>query len=309
MVPYPQTVAPLKLRPVQATHRLVGRVILGAAIFLVIGAAGVVVGPRVVERLTPSSTDSQSESSTSVLGATTTTNDVRGAIGQFVVGPEDLPRTLAAYRRDDADAGVATRPLGDAKTIAGYRATYVGLEPLDVFTSSAGLFATAERGAQAYAMLVAPAALKTLTGQAVSVVAAVEAGEAGVVFRANDEVETATRRFGGAVVMVDRVIHLVFGFFPAVVTNQDLVALVTGSVTRYAEEAGVRAPGADARRDADRDGLTHALEAALGTDPDRSDSDADGYDDGTEVQGGYDALGEGRAPSTNGLFEIPGLTE
>lgn len=309
MVPYPQTVTPLKLRPVQATHRLVGRVILGAAIFLVIGAAGVVVGPRVAERLTPSSTDSQTESSTSVLGATTPTNDVRGAIGQFVVSPEDLPRTLAAYRRDDADVGVATRPLGDAKTIAGYRATYVGPEPLDVFTSSAGLFATAERSAHAYATLTTPASLKTLTGQAVSVVAAVNAGDAGIVFRATDEADAAARRFGGAVVIIDRAMHFVFGFVPADATDQDLAALVAGSVARYADEAGTRAPGADQRRDGDSDGLTNALEAILGTDPSARDSDRDGYDDALEVSGGYDALGEGRAPSTNGLFEIPGLTE
>ena len=39
---------------------------------------------------------------------------------------------------------------------------------------------------------------------------------------------------------------------------------------------------ADLRRDRDHDGLTDRLERAIGTDPDRSDTDGDGMDDAWE---------------------------
>ena len=44
--------------------------------------------------------------------------------------------------------------------------------------------------------------------------------------------------------------------------------------------------------DDDGDGLTNAVEATLGTDPDNADSDGDGYDDGAEVQDGTNPLYE-----------------
>ncbi|MFH1631677.1 MAG: hypothetical protein ABIA47_01455, partial [bacterium] len=42
--------------------------------------------------------------------------------------------------------------------------------------------------------------------------------------------------------------------------------------------------------DPDRDGLSSWEEFELGTDPANADTDGDGYDDGTEVAGGYDPL-------------------
>ena len=47
----------------------------------------------------------------------------------------------------------------------------------------------------------------------------------------------------------------------------------------------------DRDADADTDGLPDHIEEILGTDPDESDSDNDGYDDLTEIEGGYDPLG------------------
>ena len=48
--------------------------------------------------------------------------------------------------------------------------------------------------------------------------------------------------------------------------------------------------------DSDGDGLCNKLEEGLGTDPNNSDSDGDGHDDGTEVSSNFDPL------STNKLF-------
>lgn len=42
--------------------------------------------------------------------------------------------------------------------------------------------------------------------------------------------------------------------------------------------------------DADQDGLTDEEESVYGTDPNNSDTDGDGYSDGTEVSSGYDPL-------------------
>lgn len=46
--------------------------------------------------------------------------------------------------------------------------------------------------------------------------------------------------------------------------------------------------------DADRDGLVWEDEREIGTDPNKADTDGDGYVDGEEVQGGFNPLGEGR---------------
>jgi uncharacterized secreted protein with C-terminal beta-propeller domain len=46
--------------------------------------------------------------------------------------------------------------------------------------------------------------------------------------------------------------------------------------------------------DTDQDGLADALENSLGTDINKADSDSDGFDDKTELAGGYNPLGTGR---------------
>lgn len=62
------------------------------------------------------------------------------------------------------------------------------------------------------------------------------------------------------------------------------------------------------QRDGDRDGLTDAEEAELGTDPAKADTDGDGYSDGTEVEEGTNPLdpashpGEVRPPQPESVF-------
>ncbi|MDO8668572.1 MAG: hypothetical protein Q7K35_05840 [bacterium] len=48
--------------------------------------------------------------------------------------------------------------------------------------------------------------------------------------------------------------------------------------------------------DSDEDGLNDNLEDALGTDKNKTDTDADGYDDKTELTNGYNPLGSGKQP-------------
>lgn len=58
----------------------------------------------------------------------------------------------------------------------------------------------------------------------------------------------------------------------------------------------VLTPDGAAALDADHDGLTNTLERVYGSDPARSDTDGDGYDDGAEVENGYSPIGTGRLP-------------
>lgn len=55
------------------------------------------------------------------------------------------------------------------------------------------------------------------------------------------------------------------------------------------EAAAIEAENADD----DADGLTAKQEAEYGTDPAKADSDGDGYNDGAEVTGGYNPIGDG----------------
>lgn len=65
------------------------------------------------------------------------------------------------------------------------------------------------------------------------------------------------------------------------ITNADLEKIPVGIEDRF--ECA----------DNDGDGLCNKLEEGLGTDPNDSDSDDDGHDDGTEVKGNYNPLGSG----------------
>ena len=48
--------------------------------------------------------------------------------------------------------------------------------------------------------------------------------------------------------------------------------------------------GYNIAEDSDHDGLTNAEEKIYGTEPNKSDTDGDGYSDGVEVRGGYNPL-------------------
>ena len=48
--------------------------------------------------------------------------------------------------------------------------------------------------------------------------------------------------------------------------------------------------------DDDGDGLTNSFEDAIGTDPQSTDTDQDGYDDKTEVRNNYNPIGNGKIP-------------
>ena len=58
------------------------------------------------------------------------------------------------------------------------------------------------------------------------------------------------------------------------------------------------------RLDSDNDGLTDALEVALGTDLKNPDTDGDGFSDGAEVFTGYDPLAAGKARETDKRAEV-----
>ncbi len=73
-----------------------------------------------------------------------------------------------------------------------------------------------------------------------------------------------------------------------------------GPNTATENVVSLEAPGAkpgDVAVDTDRDGLTDAAErTTYHTDPMKRDTDGDGYDDGTEVRGGYNPNGSGTLP-------------
>ncbi|PLX25059.1 hypothetical protein C0580_03385 [Candidatus Parcubacteria bacterium] len=74
------------------------------------------------------------------------------------------------------------------------------------------------------------------------------------------------------------------------ITNADLEKIPVGIEDRF--ECA----------DTDGDGLCNKLEEGLGTDPNDSDSDDDGYDDGTEVKGNYNPLGSGTMQYSNTMI-------
>jgi hypothetical protein len=55
--------------------------------------------------------------------------------------------------------------------------------------------------------------------------------------------------------------------------------------------------------DNDGDGLSNDMEKRLGTDPDKADTDGDGYNDKEEIANGYNPLGEGKAETKSSPIE------
>ena len=74
------------------------------------------------------------------------------------------------------------------------------------------------------------------------------------------------------------------------ITNADLKKIPIGIEKRFS------------CADSDEDGLCDKLEAGLGTDPNKKDSDGDGHDDGTEVQNNYDPLSIQKLSYNNNLI-------
>ncbi|MFA6392312.1 MAG: hypothetical protein WCW66_06260 [Patescibacteria group bacterium] len=73
--------------------------------------------------------------------------------------------------------------------------------------------------------------------------------------------------------------------------NQPMEITAPESAMTITEVVGMFAP-----KDTDEDGLVDADEANYGTDINNPDSDGDSYLDGSEVDGGYNPLGEGKLP-------------
>lgn len=65
------------------------------------------------------------------------------------------------------------------------------------------------------------------------------------------------------------------------------------------------ATASDDAADTDGDTLTNAEEALYGTDPQKDDTDGDGYKDGDEVRNGYNPLGSGKLDTDNDGFPDP----
>ncbi len=74
------------------------------------------------------------------------------------------------------------------------------------------------------------------------------------------------------------------------ITNADLKKIPIGIEKRFS------------CADSDEDGLCDKLEAGLGTDPNKKDSDGDGHEDGTEVQNNYDPLSAQKLLYNNSLI-------
>lgn len=71
----------------------------------------------------------------------------------------------------------------------------------------------------------------------------------------------------------------IYGYNPSGAIDWDVVRAIAYS-------------GATRQPDADKDLLSDAYEAILGTDPNKFDTDNDGYSDGEEIKNGHNPLGE-----------------
>lgn len=309
-VPFPRHIAkPVKLTQ-RTPHEVVANVLLGGT-FAALAIVGAVVAVRngAIELFrTGRQTVEVSETPTvHVLGASVPEEQFIAALDGLVVAPSDLPVALAAYAMSDEETGATDAPLAGSETVATQQTVFVGVDPLDVFQSRAYLFASEARAARAFVQASALDALGGIVGQDVVSETTIPDGQGGLLFHDAGSREPDTdRRFAGGVVLSGRVVLVVLGFFPAAVSDRQLAALVAAPLKRYEAIIGGQLQGGD--RDTDRDSLTDAAEASLGTDPKAADSDADGYDDLQEVRGGYDPLGPGKLPTADGFFAIPGLT-
>src|SRR5688572_9252647 len=69
---------------------------------------------------------------------------------------------------------------------------------------------------------------------------------------------------------------------PAVTSEQDML-LTLEQQAALSQALDPSAPGPNPNGDSDSDGLSNSREASLGTNPKKSDTDADGLNDGLEV--------------------------
>lgn len=79
----------------------------------------------------------------------------------------------------------------------------------------------------------------------------------------------------------------------------------TATPVESASPVSQPATAADDAADTDGDTLTNAEEALYGTDPQKEDTDGDGYKDGDEVRNGYNPLGSGKLDTDNDGFPDP----
>ncbi len=303
-VPFPKQVYPVQLREPQRHARLAGRIVLGLAILAVLGTGAVTAYRNGAVDLLRQSV-SKTDTAVKVEGtAVVPDGDFTEAVDTLVVQTKDLPAALQGYRVNKNEGGATGDALAGQKTVAGYRAVYEGKDPLDVFSSTVYVFASPERAAQTYVRVTAPGALADLVGQSVSVAGPVALGDAGLYFRESaDSSEPEGRAFGGAVVLEDQAVHVMFGLFPTKLSDNSLQALAGSIIPRYEK---LTSHTAQPRTDGDDDGLSDGLESVLNTDPGQADTDADGFSDLIEIQGGYDPRGIGRQSAGN-LFLIPDI--
>lgn len=79
----------------------------------------------------------------------------------------------------------------------------------------------------------------------------------------------------------------------------------TISLTPTASSTPVTQLSPSPNEDQDQDGLTDALETVYGTDPNKADTDGDGFKDGDEVEKGYNPNGEGKLYIPGPLLTLP----
>lgn len=314
-VPFPTNIQTVKLRRPQEGARLFGNTVLGVTLLATLGAAFLVaVRAGVFENLgrhQPATEVAQSTTQPAVRGERIPDEQLADRLSEFALNQADLPDSLNAYAVSEDETGPTAEPLGQYETLAGYRTVLVGPDPLALVTSTVYAFSTSSRAAQTYIRTSSTDGLRAAVGQPVRVTAPLLGVDAGFVFREQSSVLSTdgpaapTQTFAGALVVHGRLIHLLFGFFPVEVTEDTLLRLARTPVERYESSVSGRLSGKV--KDQDLDGLPDTLEDRFGTDPEREDTDSDGFTDLIELQNGYDPLGEGRQPSSDSLFVIPGL--
>lgn len=305
-VPYPKHIpAPVSLVP-KTRAPIFGNVVLGLTIAAIIGVGVRYVARSGVLENLRSATNKEPALTVSVQGATVPDEQLVVALKDMVLQPFDLPLSLSTYTLNETESGSTAETLGDEPTLGAKQAVFIGSDPLAVFQSTTYLYATASRAARTYVETATPEGLHAAVGQPVHVTMTIDAAQGGIVFREDTlEVPTEGKTFAGALLLNGRIVHLVVGMFPASISDGELSSLATAILPRYMKVV----PGSfkSASNDADSDGLPDTIEGSLGTDPKKSDSDGDGYRDLQEVQNGFDPMGDGKTPSGNGLFVVPGL--
>lgn len=89
---------------------------------------------------------------------------------------------------------------------------------------------------------------------------------------------------------------------PEVIIDQPINPTTTPAIEDEDQDVPVSATPIEPSLDSDKDNLTDAEEALLGTNPNDADTDKDGYPDGSELLSGYDPKQVNKKLSASGLF-------